>query len=468
MALRIWNGGRPVIEYLVTVTIGGTWVAGETLSVTIDGLALTLTIGTDVAVNTVASNLKKAWEGEALDTAYAVNFTGTQSGRHYELIASVASAVVSLTERPISDGNVTEGKTFPSLSVAETSTSGTITLGTPNTPTGPYDLTNAANFAGGAVLADTDTLEVRGPFDIRYGLDQSAVLTTVTVIADAIFAGQIGLPRLKSITLPGGFVETFEEYRPQYFKINSGGTLTLSIGFGDGDGLTMAKFDANQSDIVATIHKTGTAPVAGEPAVFLNKSGGGALYQYGGTVGLAFQQDTGGIDTNLDEVYVSSRPGESGGAILVTGQPAAVIVVASGVVKNATATLNHLMTIGEVWVAADNGIINVRGPVHSDAKVNAYGGLVNLNTAGGTLGTVNLAKGAQGLLGAVVIAGGLDALTITNCTIYSAGCNLTLEGRRAVTFTNDIVLTEGLGRDEVTVDMPLNTVATKVVQKALP
>lgn len=462
MATRTWIGGAPVVEYTVTVTIAGTWVAGETLSVTIDGLALTLTIGSTVDNSTIADNLKKAWEGEALGTGYSANFLGTASPRHYELIATVSGAVVTLTERPFT--SVTDGRTFPSLSVSETSTSGTITLGTPNTPTGPYSFDNAANWRGGVVPADTDIIVIEGPYDVRYGLDQSATpLTTVTVRIPASFVGQFGLPRIRSVALPAGETE-FEEYRETYFKTNLGGTLTLIVGEGDGDGPTLVKCNSNASSLAATVYTSGENPVADEPAVLLcGTTSGLSVKQYGGTVGVAFYYDD--PTTSTGTIEVTQLAGSEDVPVLTCGAAYNGFVTSC---KGGIVTLNGALASGEIIAAYDGGTINVNGTLHSAAVLRAYGGTINVNGSG-TIGTVSIANGGDGFSGSVSFVGGMasSSIVITTCTIYNSGCALSIPAWRNVTVTNDIALAAGLRLSDVILNLPPGPTVYKIKTTAL-
>lgn len=458
-----WIGGRPVVEYSNTITIGGTWVAGETLSVTIDGVALVLTIGTAVATTDVATALQAAWEGTSLGTGYSASPYGTESARHYELVATVSGSVVTVTERAFN--SVTEGKQFPSISVSETSTSGTITLGGGNTPTGPHKWSDAANWLDGVVPVNTDTIDITGPYDIRDGLDQSAVLATATIRIPASFINSLGLPRMRDITLASGEVESFAEYRRTSLLTNSGGAITVYVGDGDGEGSPMVKIDFGGNACSVYVYETGDPTIETEPAVFLSNANSGSLYQFGGTVGIDFYpEDTASIITTA---YVSTRAGIESEPELIAGHTAGSTLITSGFVKGGTATINCALAATYAWVCADGGTLNMRGAVDAAALLKAYGGLINLDSTGGTLGTLNIADGSPGVHGSVIIAGGLGALTITNCNMYSAGTSLTVEGRRSVTFTNDIIVASGLNISDVTISIPPSAQSFKVQKAAL-
>lgn len=458
-----WCGGRPVVEYVNTITIGGTWIAGETLSVTIDGVALTLTIGSSVATTDVATALQAAWEGTSLGTGYSANFYGTESARHYELQASVSGSVVTVTERAFN--SATEGKTFPSLSVSETSTSGTITLGAGNTPTGPHNFSDAANWDAGTAPANTNTIIIEGDYDVRYGLDQSSTpLTTITLNIPASFTGQFGLPKIKTIALPGGD-QSFFEYRQRYFKTNSGGTLTLNVGEGEGEGAELIKIDTNTSAVVATVYTTGDPVVETDPVLFLiGPAATSSFRQYGGSVGIGLLEDGTTTDCTIATIHVTGLADSDEVATLVIGP--AIGVVTDGKARNATVTLGAMAST-DVWESLDGATIDVRGAITSGASLKAYGGIVHVNSSSGTIGTLNIAQGESGTAGSVVIAGGLGALTVTNCNMYSAGTSLTVEGRRSVTFTNDIIVAAGLNVSDVTINIPPSAQSFKIQKAAL-
>lgn len=459
-----WCGGRPVVEYSNTITIGGTWIAGETLSVTIDGVALTLTIGTSVATTDVATALQAAWEGTTLGTGYSANFYGTESARHYELVATVSGSVVTVTERAV-NGGVTEGKTFPSLSSSETSASGTITVGAGNTPTGPYNFSDAANWDSGTAPANTDTLNIEGDYDVRYNIDQSATpLTTITLNIPASFTGQFGLPKIKTIALPAGD-QSFFEYRQRYFKTNSGGTLTLSVGDGEGDGAELIKIDTNTSAVVATVYTTGDPVVETDPVLFLiGPAATSSFRQYGGSVGIGLTEEGTSSDCTIATVHVTGLAGSEDTATLIVGP--SMGAVTDGKARNAEVTLGAVTTT-DVWESLDGATISVRGAPAGSSALKAYGGIIHVNSSSGTIGTLNIAQGESGTPGSVVIAGGLGALTVTNCNMYSAGTSLTVEGRRSVTFTNDIIIGAGLNISDVTINIPPSAQSFKVQKAAL-
>ena len=82
MATRRWQGGALPVAQKETITIGGTWVAADTLTVTCNGRSIVLTIGTTVTTTQIATELAAALgsTSTALGAAYSVTERGPNIG----------------------------------------------------------------------------------------------------------------------------------------------------------------------------------------------------------------------------------------------------------------------------------------------------------------------------------------------------------------------------------------------------
>jgi len=446
MATVAWCGGAPVVEHVGTITIANTWAANDTLTVTINGKAMVLTIGATATTTQVATELAAAWEGSALGTGYSVNFKGTEVPEFYELIATVSGSVVTLTERTIND--VTEGKSFTVAATESTAGTGTATYATVTAGTGPHTYTNTANWAGLSLPANTDTIVFQGPYACKYLLDVSGTLTTCTIRVMADFP-QLGLPRFNdSIELASGADGTYEEYRDQYLKTNTGGTITLYVGEGEGDGPTLVRVDSQTSAMNTYVFKTGTALIDNAPVVFCK------------TVNASSSVDV--FDGSAGAGIYPDEAASIGGGVSVNGANATFLAGPLAVVDAVTCfggTVNIYNAIGSGGTlnASDAGTINVFGLPATNTVLRAYGGTINLLGRVTTLGGVYISKGTTGNIGVVSFGsnqGGGVTLTLTTVKIYSAGCVLNVPGYRALVVTNDILLATGLTPDDVTLVIP--------------
>lgn len=468
MATNTWIGGAPVVEQISYITLTGTWATGDILTVTINGKAMNLTVGTSATKAQIAIEAAAAWEGSSLGAGYKVNFNGTEAGEFYEVRAYSSGDAIYLTERAVNgpDGTTTEGRPFTFASTATTVGDGATTDDVDTDATGPHHWTNAANWATGSVPATGDTIDFDGEIAVKYGIDQSAVLTNCTLRALGSFTTSLGLPRYRTVTLLDGSADVFEEYLPQYLKINTGGTTTLHVGEGDGDGPTMFKLWTQTGNFTANVWKTGSPDVATDPAVFL--VGGNSASQirvFGGTVGFHFYEDDAACSCPTAYVAVPASGGDGGA--LVIGPGAGSNIPTSVRCQGGLVTSYTAVPAAASWIASDGGTINVRSTVASDAEFRAYGGTINIDGPATTIGVIYVAAG-QSTLGSVNVVGIGDALTVTTCKLLSPGVAIAFMGYRVITFTNNIVLSRGLKPEDVSILLPTFAAVQRIELEALP
>lgn len=279
MATAVWEPKAGAVAQVDTVTIANTWAQGDTISATINDKTLTVTIGTLVTTDQVATTFKQAWEGETLtDTsATVVPETGGKGfAEHAEITATVSSSVVSLTGP--------RGAPFV-LSVTEvTAGSGTATEATATTATGPNHYDDAANWSTGAVPQTSDDVVIGNTdVSILWGLNASSTLLTSFTIQQG-YRGTIGLPRISD----GGYTEYRETNGNNvgYLRIQ---TPILNIGDGDGQGSGRIKVDVG-STTSATINilNSGSSLEFDLPAIqLLIGHGSSKVAQNAGDVGIA-------------------------------------------------------------------------------------------------------------------------------------------------------------------------------------
>ena len=97
MANSRWIGRAAAIPEIRTITIANTWAQNDTLTVTIGGASLVLTVGTSVATTDVAAALKAMLEGDALVGDESRTNTGDNIPQFSEFDSTVSGSVVTLT-----------------------------------------------------------------------------------------------------------------------------------------------------------------------------------------------------------------------------------------------------------------------------------------------------------------------------------------------------------------------------------
>ncbi len=258
MATRNWLGDALAVANVQTLTMTGTWVNGDDITLTINGKDLVITVGDDVTVTEVALLIKEAWEGTTLtDTTASSNTTGNLIPEFNEITATSTAGVVTLTRK-------TEGTPF-TLTQSENSTLGVITGPTEVTAaTGPNHFDNADNWSGSTVPVSTDDVVLdHGSVPIKHALDQNAItLTSLTI--EMGYTGFIGLPETN---IDAGATASYSEYRETVLKISA---TTITIGGGSGNGSGRIKLDTGTVNTTINCFGTGQALETGVPSFLWN------------------------------------------------------------------------------------------------------------------------------------------------------------------------------------------------------
>lgn len=224
MATKRWLGAAVAVAQKTTVTIGGTWANTEAVSLICNGNTLTVTLSTAAAASTstVAAALHAAINASdtttGLTNGETRNLGGQQINEFKDFSATVSGAVITLT-------GTTRGKPF-TVTGAEGSASGTITLATPTVATGPNHFDNANNWEGGALPVANDTILFdSGSVGVLYGLDYllaNTVAISLEITGD--YTGQIGLPQYD-------VSKGYAEYRKRYLELYNTGINSNFVRF---------------------------------------------------------------------------------------------------------------------------------------------------------------------------------------------------------------------------------------------
>jgi hypothetical protein len=302
MAVTIWTGGAVGIAQVDTVTISGTWTAADTVTLTINGNDLVVTVDTPTATASVASALSAAVNAsgktDGLAGTETRNLGGQQIPEFTEVEASVSGSVVTIEAK-------TRGIPFTMTDDSSTASTGTTAQTTATAATGPNHYDNAENWSTGAVPVSSDAIIFQqNEIDCLYGLSQSAV-TNVTMQIDASYTGNIGLPTRNE--------NGYEEYRPRHLDINfSNAERSVVIGEGPGGGSSRINIDADTSDPKVVIWLTGPAEANAKGAIdFIGGNTATDISIRRGSLSLATDSDKSATVRELEVTYDVQRTADA-------------------------------------------------------------------------------------------------------------------------------------------------------------
>lgn len=255
MANNTWLGRAAAIKNIVTITLNGVdgdWLTAETITLTINGKDLVLTIGTTSTREQIILDLVDMWNGEDANNDESRSTTGNLLPEFNAVTAAVGSAtnIMTLT-------GDTEGVPF-TLTNATDSVSGTISQATSQAATGPNDANNANNWSNAAVPANGDNVFIENSsVSLLYNLGAFSAVTLTSLTIDSTFTGDIGLPGTNAAL-------GYPEYLEQYLTI---GATTISIGEGEGTGSGRIKINTGSVQTALTVFGSGSSSESGFGAV---------------------------------------------------------------------------------------------------------------------------------------------------------------------------------------------------------
>ena len=256
----------------------GTFVAGETITITMNSKTLVVTIGTLVTLTQVATTVKEAWQSSTFTDTTASCLPqggGTSVGEMSTMTATSSAGVVTI----IGD---TAGVPHTITSASDTSASGTATLTTIVTATGPKFADNVLNWLDGSLPVDGDDIIINGPFQVLYGFAAfSGVQPASITIGDRCGATtQIGLPFVNAAG--------YNEYRTPEWSI---GPVLLNVRGAAG----LVKIDAGTDPMNVNVYSSGTSLESGFSPIQVRTNEAAAscvVNAYGGNVSVAARGET--------------------------------------------------------------------------------------------------------------------------------------------------------------------------------
>lgn len=285
MAVRRWLGTAKNVTEIKTITIANTWATGDTLTVTINNIEATITIGSLTSTSQVATTLYQAWTGTTLtDTTASCTPTIADGGfasipEFYELNpAAPSAAVVTFTNR-------VSGRPTTWTVTESTVGSGTATGATSTTATGKNFFSNQDNWSGNTVPTNNDDIVFdSGDVDVLYDLTPGIQPASVTVGAG--YTGNLGLSAVNS----SDTARTYYEYRTLYLTFsNNSVTCTYNIGQGEGQLSRRINIDAGAGQSTVVVHNTGSRlDVAFPTMLFKGTHSSNTFTIFRGDAGIAF------------------------------------------------------------------------------------------------------------------------------------------------------------------------------------
>ena len=419
MATRRWTGNALAIAQRETITIGGTWVAADTLTVTCNGRDLVLTIGSTVTTTQIATELAAALgsTSSSLGTAYSANERGPNIAEFREFVAGDTSPAAS-GSTVILYGK-TKGKPF-TITVSKSSTSGTVSTATTISATGPNHWDNADNWSGSTVPVDSDDIVYdSGAVPCLYGLSQGTV-TPASITVTLGYTGKIGLASINTDDTSYHYTE----YRERYLILCASGdslNTAVTIGGGEGIGASRINLDCNTGQATIAVLGSGASEVSSVGAVSLKGTNASNVVSIArGSVGIAALA---GESMTVATLNVGYRTNQASDAAVVVGSGATLTTVnQSGGTLSTSAAVTTMNLSGGEWT-------HLAGAV---TTANIDGGACRYRA------TATLTTAIVGGSGELDFRQDPRSRTVTNCDIFEG--SILRDPAGTVTFTNGIDL----------------------------
>lgn len=429
MATRRFTPNAAPIYQTDTLTIGGTWLAGETVTITIANVDFVVTIGSLVTTAQVATTIKQAFNGETLtDTDASCIPTIAQGGAQAipafaEIGATVASSVVTFTGK-------TAGKPYV-LATTEGSTSGTVADASVTAAVGPSHFSQQDNWSGNTVPVDNDAIVIdQGEGEILHGL--TPAIQPASVEIPQSFLGMVGLAAINADVT----YKPYTEYRTDYLTFDdNSATTTYTIGHGAGGGSGRIKINAGAGQSNWVVRGSGTRELTSTPCVLIKGShASNELNNWNGDVGVAFYS------------------GET--AVIAT------LRTGNGVASSAQTYCGAGVTLSGCTVTMNGGTMTTNSAISSVTISNGTwthraGNVTTLNVDGGTVyweaGSATITTLKVGTDGIFDKSRDSRPLTVTNAVQLYKGATIS-DPNGTITFTGGFKLNR-CRLEDVTLDL---------------
>lgn len=385
MASISWLGRAKKVADVWTLTVTGPIVIGETFTVTIGGKSITFTATAATTSNVVSGLVALLTASDAPAEMLEADWVASDP-------AIVMTAKTDYQGVPIG------------VTVSETSAAGTFVAVNTVVATGPEDLAATANYSGGALPADTDSLFFgAAEYGPKYNSAALAAITPALIDISPQATYDFGLPKINKL---GGYTE----YRTTHLQFD--GCTLFRVRAGNQSQLMRFNFLAAVA-VTAVIEGTGSSSESGVPTLdIIGTVATNAIEVLDGSVGIA---------ALANETATMKTIVQSGGTI--TCGPGATLGGAASVLTVGGGTFNARTNLLTATVDA-GATLNVDESATVTTLTVENGGNVNYRSSG-TITTLN-AKGT------VDFTGDRSARTITTLNLFP-GANL--PGMESVTIT---------------------------------
>jgi hypothetical protein len=298
MATRRWLGTAQNIAQVDTITAALTWATGDTASITIGAVTITVTVGTAAATTNVVAAMTAAVNGAALVGDETRNTTGDLHPEFSWITASTSGSTCILTAD-------VAGRPFTATVASVTAGTGTWVLANTTAATGKNYWTNADNWSGGAVPINNDVIVFdTGSVSCLYGIDQSATVYTGSVLrVEASYTGQIGLSETNSDVVGSAY----SEYRDTYLDSD---WASVIIGEGTGAGSSLLRIGCDGASTTVNIFKTAATTETGKAACIVTNINGGTVNCFDGDIGIDQVKGQTSADVDVNVGYDDSVTGD--------------------------------------------------------------------------------------------------------------------------------------------------------------
>jgi hypothetical protein len=376
VSTNYWIGNAHATKQLDTITIAGTWAANDTVTCTIGGKDLIVTIVNGTTTAQVAASIAAAWNANTrLDGTTIANNTNTSNagGQEFGEFSEATAVVYATSDTIVRIIGTKAGRPF-TLSVTEaTAGDGTATEATPQAATGPWHWNNVDNWSLGAVPVDDDIVVFKdNDVSVKYGLPNATL--EVTIQQWMSYTGDIGL----APTNTDNAGKPYYEYRQRYVRLDdNGGGSDIAHRFGMGQGTGSGLINVRHATVKCSpiVYNTGSPRSTGSKALniactantsTINILGGSVDFssQDGVTAAFVNVKQSGGDSRSDSGIHtVAAVVTMSGGRMLVGGGALATAHVRGGLLRfegqTGTITTLNILKGGTVEYASTATITTV-------------------------------------------------------------------------------------------------------------
>lgn len=405
MATVIWRGDAPTVAQVDTVTFS---LISDTdfTTFTINGKSVVVTATTSTLTQELfAAACATALEASTIPEFEELTFTSDANGLYCT--------------------GPSDGRPF---TMTATGTNMTASRTTTTTASSPNDASLAANWVGGALPVNSDTVIFENSdVDCLWNLGSLSAVTLASLQIKQSYTGNIGLPLLTSTG--------YYEYRTTELTI---GATSVRVGDGEGNGSSRCFLNLGSAQTAVLVTDTGSAEDPSVGALVIRGTHASNVLRVArGDVGVAMLRST---DTatfaTVEASYIDDEAGDSR-LRLGPGCTLTTVEVYGG---------RHDIYADLSTLTVEGGSVVCHEGVSPATAIDVMGGLVEYRSSG------TLTQGYVAGDGELVFWG-LATRTVTNLTLYTGA---TVRDKfKTVTFTNPIVLTR-CALEDVTLELGSN------------